>query len=307
MVRLKCLAALVLSLCLSPAWSGPLRDRLMEAMARDLSDEPAEAVTAVPAGVRVIRDLAYGADKRQKFDVYLRAANGEAAPVIFMVHGGGWRRGDKASASVVENKMRRWTARGFVFVSVNYRMLPDVDPARQAEDVALALAAAQDKAASWGADRRRFILMGHSAGAHLVALLEASPKLQAKAAPWLGAVLLDSGALDVPLIMGNRHARLYDEAFGSDPSYWRLVSPLHVLQSAPPPLVAVCSSRRAYSCDEAHAFVAKVNGFGGRASALPEDMSHREINVQLGTDGAYTEAVERFMAGLDPAVAARLR
>lgn len=307
MVRVKCLAALVLSLCLSQAWSGLLRDRLMEAMARDLSDEPAEAVAAVPAGVRVIRDVAYGADKRQKFDVYLPAANADSVPVIFMVHGGGWRMGDKAARSVVENKMRRWVPKGFVFVSVNYRMLPDADPARQAEDVALALAVAQDKAASWGADRRRFILMGHSAGAHLVAMLESSPKLPAKASPWLGAVLLDSGALDVPLIMGNRHARLYDEAFGSDPAYWRQVSPLHLLRSAPPPLLAVCSSRRALSCNEAQAFVAKAKGFGGRASALPEDMSHREINVQLGTDGAYTEAVERFMAGLDPAVAARLR
>lgn len=307
MVRVKYFAALVLSLCLSPAWPGPLRDRLMEAMARDLNDEPAEAAAAVPAGVRAIRDVAYGADKRQKFDVYLPAANADLAPVIFMVHGGGWRIGDKASRSVVENKMRRWTAKGFVFVSVNYRMLPDADPARQAEDVAAALAVAQDKAASWGADRRRFILMGHSAGAHLVAMLASSPKLQAKAAPWLGAVLLDSGALDVPLIMGNRHARLYDEAFGSDPSYWRQVSPLHLLQSAPLPLLAVCSSRRAYSCDEAKAFVAKANGFGARASALPEDLSHRDINVQLGTDGDYTEAVERFMAGLDPAIAARLR
>jgi acetyl esterase/lipase len=279
----------------------------MEAMARDLDDEPAEAVAAVPVGIRVIRDVAYGADKRQKFDVYLPATNADSAPVIFMVHGGGWRMGDKAARSVVENKMRRWVPKGYAFVSVNYRMLPDADPARQAEDVALALAVAQDKAASWGADRRRFILMGHSAGAHLVAMLESSPKLQAKASPWLGAVLLDSGALDVPLIMGNRHARLYDEAFGSDPAYWRQVSPLHLLQSAPPPLLAVCSSRRAFSCNEAQAFVAKAKGFGGWASALPEDMSHRDINVQLGTDGAYTEAVERFMAGLDPVVAARLR
>lgn len=307
MSRWKCIAVVVLCLLLSPAWAGPLRDRLMEALSQDMGDEPVGAPVALPPGVRVIRDVSYGADSRQRFDVYLPAAPAGSAPVIFMVHGGGWRRGDKDSASVVENKMRRWTAKGFIFVSVNYRMLPDADPARQAEDVALALAAAQDKAATWGGDRRRFILMGHSAGAHLVAMLEASPKLQAKAAPWLGAVLLDSGALDVPLIMNNRHARLYDEAFGSDPSYWRLVSPLYVLQSAPPPFVAVCSSRRAYSCDEAKAFVARANGFGGRASALPEDMSHREINVQLGLDGAYTEAVERFMAGLDPAVATRLR
>jgi len=57
--------------------------------------------------------------------------------------------------------------------------------------------------------------MGHSAGAHLVALLTAHPAFtQAEGAlPWLGTVSLDSAAFDVVAVMSGRHLALYDRAF----------------------------------------------------------------------------------------------
>jgi hypothetical protein len=68
------------------------------------------------------------------------------------VHGArpAWRTRDKASRTVVQNKVVRWVPRGFIFVSANYRLLPEVDPLTQADGIALALATAQAKAASWG-------------------------------------------------------------------------------------------------------------------------------------------------------------
>ena len=187
-----------------------------------------------------------------------------------------------------------------VFVSVNYRMLPDADPLTQADDVALALAKAQALAASWGADPSRFILMGHSAGAHLVALLASAPAIAAKqgAQPWLGTVMLDSAALDVTKIMAARHHRLYDRAFGSDASYWRAVSPFHRLFDKTAPLLAVCSTQRNDSCPQARGFVAKASSIGVRASVLPADLSHKEINHKLGLPGPYTDGVEAFMRSL---------
>ncbi|HKU93926.1 MAG TPA: alpha/beta hydrolase, partial [Vineibacter sp.] len=104
---------------------------------------------ALPAGARVIRDVAYGADPAQRMDVYL-PARPRAAPILFMVHGGGWAIGDKAGASVVANKIAKWLPEGFIVISVNYRLLPDAHPLTQADDVASALAAAQSKASSWG-------------------------------------------------------------------------------------------------------------------------------------------------------------
>jgi len=278
------IGALALWLGAASAVAGPIRDKLQERRA---------------AGAQhgVLRDIAYGADPRQRFDVYLPQQASPGAPVIFMVHGGGWRTGDKAEAAVVRNKAPYFTARGSVFISINYRMLPDADPLLQAQDVALALASAQQQAAAWGADRRRFVLMGHSAGAHLVALLAAQPAL-APGASWLGAVVLDSGALDVVQIMEGRHMPLFDKAFGSDPAFWRKASPAHVLQAGAQPVLMVCSSERTVSCRQAHDFAASLGQRGARGQVLEQAKSHREINLELGGDAAYTAQVQAFIDSL---------
>src|SRR4029079_2679374 len=91
--------------------------------------------------------------------------------------GGGWRTGDKRSRGVVGNKVRRWSRAGIIVVSVNYRLLPGTDPVEQARDVARALATAQARLTEWGGDPGKVVLMGHSSGAHLVALLDARPSL----------------------------------------------------------------------------------------------------------------------------------
>ncbi|NUQ92417.1 MAG: alpha/beta hydrolase, partial [Gemmatimonadaceae bacterium] len=130
---------------------------------------PADAARA-PAPMRVVRDVVYGPDARQRFDVYI-PGEAKGAPVIFMVHGGGWSAGDKRARGVVDNKVARWLPRGLVVVSTNYRLLPAAKPLDQARDVARALAAAQRMSSSWGADSSKFILMGHSAGGHLVTLV----------------------------------------------------------------------------------------------------------------------------------------
>jgi len=281
--------AIVLGATIFAANAGPLRDRLLERQAaRNARD-------AVPG--KALRDIPYGSDPRQRFDVYLPTQPAANAPVIFMVHGGGWRTGGKAETAVVENKVPYFTGRGFLVISINYRMLPDADPLLQAQDVALALAAAQAKAASWGGDQHRFILMGHSAGAHLVALLSAQPALAA-GSHWLGTIALDSGALDVPEIMEHRHMRLYDEAFGSDPAFWRKVSPAHVLQAGAQPMLLVCSSQREDSCRQARNFAQRLHAIGSRAEVLEQAKSHREINLQLGADGSYTSAVQVFIDSL---------
>ena len=302
------LLSIVMMLTLQSSFSGPILDRIMERRAAQQQDgviDPAQSPrqAMLPAGARVIRDEPYGTDRRQRMDIYL-PRHAARAPVIFMVHGGGWRIGDKGMPSVVDNKLNRWVSRGFIFISVNYRMLPDADPIEQAHDVARALAAAQGKAAMWGGDPAKFILMGHSAGAHLVALLAASPSSAYKfgARPWVGTISLDSGALDLVQTMRNRHPSLFDQAFGTDFSYWEKTSPSHMLTPQAPPFLLVCSTHRRDSCMQAHEFVGKATPVNVRASVLEQNLSHRDINHQLGVDGGYTDAVESFMAILDPSV-----
>jgi len=232
-------------------------------------------------------------------DVY-RPANAQNAPVIFMVHGGGWRRGDKEAAGVVNNKVQYWLPKGYVVMSVGYRLVPQVTPLGEADDVARALAFAQGKAKAWGADPARFVLMGHSAGAHLVTLVSADPAIatRAGAGPWLGTVALDSGAYDVVQIMEQRHFSLYDEAFGNDRELWRAASPTLRLARAPVPMLLVCSSRRADSCAQAGAFAQKATSFGGRVKVAPVDLRHGNINAQLGTPGELTAQVDAFLHSL---------
>lgn len=255
---------------------------------------------SLPAGARVMRDIAYGSDPAQRMDVYLPARPQAAAPVLFVVHGGGWAIGDKSATSVVANKIAKWLPEGFIFVSVNYRLLPNADPLTQADDAAKALAAAQSKASSWGGDPGRFVLMGHSAGGHLVALLASDPTIatRERAMPWLGTVALDSAALNVVEIMKARHYPLYDRAFGSDPAVWQRASPIYRLTAAPAPMLLVCSSQRANACPQAQAFAAKATGLGGRVTVLPIALSHGEINRNLGVAGSYTASVDAFIRQL---------
>lgn len=183
--------------------------------------------------------------------------------------------------------------------------MPKADPLIQANDVALALARAQALAPSWGSDATRFVLMGHSAGAHLVALITTSNSIaqQQGAKPWLGSIMLDSGGYDIEKTMLGKHMSLYDDAFGKDENFWRSTSPVVQLSQKTVPILAICSStRQDQPCVQAKAFIDKAIAFGTLASVLPIDKSHREINEQLGLPGAYTDKVEAFMRSLGLAV-----
>jgi acetyl esterase/lipase len=251
------------------------------------------------------REIAYGDDPRQRVDVYL-PEHPQGAPIIVMVHGGAWVIGNKSLPQVVDNKLARWLPRGAIVVSVGYRLVPltglksgpdAVTPLTQADDVARAIAKVQALAPSWGGDPRRLVLMGHSAGAHLVALISASPTFaqRAGAAPWRGTVVLDSAGLNLVGLMQLPHARLYDRAFGAEPALWHAASPLETLTAGAPPMLVVCSTQRAdASCLQSSRFVARATELGVRASVLEEDLSHGEVNARLGLSGAYTDAVEQF-------------
>jgi acetyl esterase/lipase len=259
---------------------------------------------ALPPGVRKLADVPYGSAARQRIDVYLPPASKVPAggsPILVMVHGGAWMIGDKSSPGVVAAKLAHWGGQGWVFVSVNNRLWPEADPLTQAKDVAAAVALVQKQAAAWGGDPKRLVLMGHSAGAHLVALLAASPTLAAGAgaAPWAGTVVLDSAAIDLTTLMQHRHARFYDRVFGTDPIRWHDASPTDRLEAGAKPLFLVCSTLRSDdSCGQTQQFANRAAALGVHASVHQEALSHLEVNANLGRPGAYTDAVDAFLASV---------
>jgi len=267
---------------------------------------PRGAFAFGPAADR--KDIAYGSQRLQRLDVFLPKRHGSGlAPVIVMVHGGGWCVGDKALAPVTKNKTEHWLPLGFLFVSVDYPMVPDgSDALKQAADVARAVAYVQKHAAEWGGDEKRVVLIGHSAGAHLVSLVNADARLrqQFDVKPLLGVVSLDSGTTNVPVQMRKPmpavHAR-YVEAFGTSEAGWIKASPFHQLDASAAPWLGVCSSRRADdSCGQAREYADKSRSLGVKASVLPIDKAHGPINKDLGLPGPYTNEVDDFIASLDP-------
>lgn len=296
---------IILIFSISCASGGPVRDAIKKRMEarRQVTgvfdeEDRSSGPIALPDGAKLERDLAYGPDPAQRMDVYL--PHHATGPVVFMVHGGAWMVGDKTADAVVKNKVSWLLPQGIILVSVNYRLSPGADPLQQANDVAQALAFAQSKADAWRGDSDRFVLMGHSAGAHLVALLAADPTIATRqgAREWLGAVALDSAAFDVVEIMRTRHYRFYDKVFKTDPDYWRNASPSYRIKGPGAPMLLVCSSRRKEACPQARSFATKATASGRQISVLPIALKHGEINRNLGLAGDYTESVFSFLRSL---------
>lgn len=239
--------------------------------------------------------LGYGPAPEQIMDIYLPDENPVNAPVLVLVHGGAWMFGDKNSKAVLRNKLAYWQPKGFIVVTINYRLLPDADPLIQAQDVALALSYLQSRIKNWGGDPEKITLMGHSAGGHLAALISANPARYQKLKPWRASIILDSAAMDVPTIMINKHPRLYDQAFGGDRQLWTSASPMHQLNRHAVPMLLVCSTKRDNACTEAEAFAGAAKNLGTYTAITRENLSHRQINNRLGLDESYTQVVDSFI------------
>jgi acetyl esterase/lipase len=250
-------------------------------------------------------NVPYGSDPLQKLDVYMPASGAHNAPVIFMVHGGGWYQGDKMDVSVVWNKVQNWVPTGVVFVSIDYPLVPQVNPLQQARSVAKALGYAQRNAAQWGGDPNKFIVMGFSAGGHLTSLLATDPSIvnstpaSLRPRPWLGTIALDSAVYDVAASMNNpSHDPIFDQAFGTNPAFWNSVSPTAQMRSRIAPFLAICSTVESGSCTRAQAFVDKALGYGTEALVVQQDLMHGQINDKLGLPSDYTTQVNLFMTSL---------
>ena len=247
-----------------------------------------------------LKNIAYGPHPQQAMDVYFPTqplTDKTPAPLIVMVHGGAWTIGDKNNAAVVKHKVDYWSKQGWIFISINYRLVPNATLQQQTQDIAEALIYIQNQAPNWHADSKRLVLMGHSAGAHLVSLLTTRPLwLTSQPQPWRATVALDSAAYHVEKIMQNRHSHFYDQAFSDQPSNWKALSPISQLRQALPAFLAVCSTTRPdQPCTQAQQFIQQAQKLGTKAQLLPLPLSHVEINKSLGKNNPYTLAVDQFI------------
>jgi arylformamidase len=211
---------------LSGGCRGELRERLQARQGRDQADDRATARSRDASGGL---EVAYGSASLQKADFW--RGSGDKAPLVLFVHGGGWKRGDKQMMAT-SSMLPHWQAAGYAVASANYRLVPDATVEQQAADVAAAFAHFRGQASGMGIDPDRIVLIGHSAGAHLVALVGTDPKYLAahnlKLSDIAGVLPNDGAAYDVPSQMGENAMLLgdtYAEAFGADPDRQAALSP----------------------------------------------------------------------------------
>lgn len=255
--------------------------------------------TSQNAKIFVLKDQPYGADEKQTLDIYLPSfpVNTKNRPAILMVHGGAWTLGDKTDAITISNKLTRWVPNGIIFASTNYRSLFNAKPNRQARDVAKAIAMLQRKMKAWGGEPSNVILMGHSSGAYLASLLSANPNIayEEGATPWLATVAVNPIALDTIDLMENDSNYAERDAFGEDHNYWASVSPLHVLQASPTPILFVCSTLVSPdNCQSSQAFKLKGQSLSRNTDIIKVALEESDMIDALGLSSQYTNAVESY-------------
>jgi acetyl esterase/lipase len=261
---------------------------------------------------RVTRDIPYAAaHERQVLDVY--APDGaKNLPVVFWIHGGGWQTGDK---SMVALKPKAFMDAGFVFVSINHRLLPAVDIGTIFRDVASALGWVHKNIAAHGGDPARLLVMGHSSGGQLAALICVDDRYaKAEGVPLTtikGCVPVDADTFDVPAIIEVAETRArahhlplptngHRQKFGNDPVKHRDFSTVtHVAKAKGiPPFLILHIGGNPDTGAQARRLSAVLQAAGISAKVVVgREATHGSLNDNLGAaDDPITRELFAFVA-----------
>jgi arylformamidase len=260
-----------------------------------LADEP-----------KVHRGIPYAEprNERQMLDVYA-PAKGKDLPVVVWIHGGGWRRGDKAD---VHNKPQAFADKGLVLVSINYRFVPSVTVNQIAGDVAKAIRWTHDHARDHGGNPNTIIVMGHSAGAQLAALVCTDDRyLKAEGLSLSnikGCVPVDGDTYDVRLqikTVEEKRAKSYRMTFGDEESQKELSAVTHVAKGKKiPPFLILHVAEHPETKAQSERLVKAIQEAGISAKAYPaEGKNHTTINNDLGlADDRPTQEMFAFLSAV---------
>jgi acetyl esterase/lipase len=259
----------------------------------------------------VTREIPYATvHERQVLDVYT-PTGGKNLPVVFWIHGGGWQAGNKSMVGV---KPKAFVEAGFVFVSINYRLLPTVDMATLTGDVATALGWVHKNITTYGGDPNRLLVMGHSAGGQLAALMCTDEKyVKAEGfslAAIKGCMPVDADTFDIPAIIevAETRARVHHlplptnghrQKFGNDPTKhldFSAVTHVAAGKGIPPFLILHIAGNPDTSA-QARRLAAVLQTAGISAKVVGRDTTHEGLNDAIGVpDDPVTNAVFAFVA-----------
>lgn len=254
-------------------------------------------VSSSQAQVQTLKDFSYHKIDNQfspllAADIYIPDTNA-AKPVVVFIHGGGWQIGDKDRVSHV-NKRNFFLNHGFIFISVNYRLAPAVFYPVYPQDVARSIAFVFNWIGKFNGDPNNVFLMGHSAGAHLAALVATDRRYlneyNHQASKIKGVIVLDGAGYDIPALMdyhqqqGNTSSiQTYQTAFGEDPLLWQEASPINYSYNNTAPFQLFYVAQREISQLMSESFAQELRQAGNSAQVIPVfNSSHPLINSQFG-------------------------
>ncbi len=210
-------------------------------------------------------------------------------PVFIHLHGGGWRNGTR---TYVQSKPAWFVKNGWVFVSIDYRMLPEAPVSTQADDVAAAYRWVRKHIGEYGGDASRIVVSGHSAGCHLTALTGCRGDLNGAKA----LVLCDVDVYDIRE-QADRDAlrQVHKDAF-SDPSQWKALSPITYATRPHMPMLIAYSSVRGHKRSAVEFSAALKKGGTNVELYDGSAYSHFSINRGFGNEtGGFTGATMAFL------------
>lgn len=242
-------------------------------------------------------------------DIYHFGQTTTFKPIVIYVHGGAWAIGDKANS--LDNKINLFSSLDYLFVSLNYRLSPSTlstDPNRikfptHNEDVADGVKWIYDNIASYGGDKNKIVLLGHSAGAHLVSLTGTSNLfLPARGIPLTtikGIASIDTEGYSVVDQVNSSNAT-YINAFGTNATDLLNASPIEQLFSGNSyPRFFIAKRGSATRIDLADDFIKKLESVGATVSEVTANQyDHEGINHAIGerNETAITEPLKTFLS-----------
>ena len=238
-----------------------------------------------------------------KLDIY-SFEGAQNAPVLIYVHGGAWKWGSRRQ---VGQKPVHYNKSGFIFVSIDYRLVPSVRVEDQLEDIDHALGWIAANIGKYGGDAGNLHLMGHSAGAHLVSMTGVAPGNNARQLidknTLRSVISNDTITYNVPFIAAARGGvlpRIYADAFGQEPARWERLSPLyHVGRSPKVPafLVMFSGQRNVRARTELSLnFASLLRQANIRVAVFDgSKYSHRQMTILIGVDEELTKAIDGFL------------
>lgn len=240
-------------------------------------------------------DIAYGELSRQRLDVYV-PDNAERAPVVVFFYGGRWSDGDKEGFKFVAQAL---AAHGFVAVVPDYRLYPQVVFPAFVQDGARAVAWARDHVAEYGGDPDRLFVMGHSAGAHIAAMLatDADHLAAVGGSPdWLAGMIGMAGPYEfLPITADDLQA-----IFGPE-SEWPASQPVNFVNGDEPPMLLLHGGADAtVHAEDSEILARRVRDAGGRAELkIYEGIGHIRLVAQMAAPlrwlGSQSEDIAAFI------------